>query len=261
MADSRITDLSLITSGSPNDRLYIVSYNGTWDNSDTVNGQSYQIAFSSITEQLSGSTGSSGTSGLNGTSGSSGTSGLNGTSGSSGTSGTDGSSGTSGLNGTSGSSGSSGTSGSVNIIDNIEYGIVVSTGEDGVAKTYSGLTYNGDFLNIEGDLFLNGVNYIRSVQGDNIESSTMVIEIPTISGKSAHFEYVIYNTNGFARAGTVISVWDDNGVTYVDTSTPDLNGTTKDASFLVENDGTNIKLMLIVMNYVWSVKVGAKIIF
>jgi len=228
MADSRITDLSLITSGSPNDRLYIVSYNGTWDNSDTVNGQSYQIAFSSITEQLSGSTGSSGTSGLNGTSG---------------------------------SSGSSGTSGSVNIIDNIEYGIVVSTGEDGVAKTYSGLTYNGDFLNIEGDLFLNGVNYIRSVQGDNIESSTMVIEIPTISGKSAHFEYVIYNTNGFARAGTVISVWDDNGVTYVDTSTPDLNGTTKDASFLVENDGTNIKLMLIVMNYVWSVKVGAKIIF
>jgi hypothetical protein len=106
MPNLPISQLPLATSGQPQSWMAIVNYDV--DPSGTTN----KIYFSALTEQFSGSTGTSGTSGTSGTDGSSGTSGSSGTDGSSGTSGTDGSSGTSGTDGSSGTSGSNGTDGS-----------------------------------------------------------------------------------------------------------------------------------------------------
>ena len=109
MPNLPISQLPLATSGQPESWLAIVNYDV--DPSGTTN----KIYFSALTEQFSGSTGTSGTSGTSGVDGTSGTSGIDGTSGTSGvdgTSGTSGSSGTDGTSGTSGSSGTNGTSGS-----------------------------------------------------------------------------------------------------------------------------------------------------
>jgi Collagen triple helix repeat (20 copies). len=109
MPNLPISQLPLATSGQPESWMAIVNYDV--DPSGTTN----KIYFSSLTEQFSGSTGTSGTSGTSGVDGTSGTSGIDGTSGTSGvdgTSGTSGSSGTDGTSGTSGSSGTNGTSGS-----------------------------------------------------------------------------------------------------------------------------------------------------
>jgi len=109
MPNLPISQLPLATSGQPESWMAIVNYDV--DPSGTTN----KIYFSALTEQFSGSTGTSGTSGTSGIDGTSGTSGIDGTSGTSGvdgTSGTSGSSGTDGTSGTSGSSGTNGTSGS-----------------------------------------------------------------------------------------------------------------------------------------------------
>jgi hypothetical protein len=109
MPNLPISQLPLATSGQPESWMAIVNYDV--DPSGTTN----KIYFSALTEQFSGSTGTSGTSGTSGVDGTSGTSGIDGTSGTSGvdgTSGTSGSSGTDGTSGTSGSSGTNGTSGS-----------------------------------------------------------------------------------------------------------------------------------------------------
>jgi hypothetical protein len=111
MPNLPISQLPLATSGQPESWMAIVNYDV--DPSGTTN----KIYFSALTEQFSGSTGTSGTSGTSGIDGTSGTSGIDGTSGTSGvdgtsgTSGIDGTSGTSGVDGTSGTSGSSGTDG------------------------------------------------------------------------------------------------------------------------------------------------------
>jgi hypothetical protein len=111
MPNLPISQLPLATSGQPESWMAIVNYDV--DPSGTTN----KIYFSALTEQFSGSTGTSGTSGTSGVDGTSGTSGIDGTSGTSGvdgtsgTSGIDGTSGTSGVDGTSGTSGSSGTDG------------------------------------------------------------------------------------------------------------------------------------------------------
>ena len=106
MPNLPISQLPLAVSGQPESWMAIVNYDV--DPSGITN----KIYFSSLTEQFSGSTGSSGTSGIDGSSGTSGTDGSSGTSGTSGSNGTDGSSGTSGSNGTDGTSGSNGTDGS-----------------------------------------------------------------------------------------------------------------------------------------------------
>jgi hypothetical protein len=102
MPNLPISQLPLATSGQPQSWMAIVNYDVN------PSGTTNKIYFSALTEQFSGSTGTSGTSGTDGTSG---TSGVDGTSGTSGTSGIDGTSGTSGIDGTSGTSGIDGTSG------------------------------------------------------------------------------------------------------------------------------------------------------
>jgi hypothetical protein len=106
-------------------------------------GTTNKIYFSALTEQFSGSTGTSGTSGTDGTSG---TSGVDGTSGTSGTSGADGTSGTSGIDGTSGTSGIDGTSGTSGI-DGTS-GTSGSSGTSGVSLPFTSGAW-GSFISTQ----------------------------------------------------------------------------------------------------------------
>jgi hypothetical protein len=56
-------------------------------------------------------------------------------------------------------------------------------------------------------------------------------------------------------------VWNNTNVTFVDTATPDLDGSTLDVLFNVTNDSTNINLTIIIGSGNWNVLVSSKIIF
>ena len=85
--------------------------------------------------------------------------------------------------------------------------------------------------------------------------------IPTASGSSAHFEYVIRGNTGGMRAGVVMSVWNDAIATYTDNSTPDLDGSTTALSFEVRVSGSNVILVANAASGTWTIKVGTRIIF
>jgi hypothetical protein len=112
---------------------------------------------------ISGSSGSNGSSGTSGTSGSNGSSGTSGSNGSSGTSGINGSSGTSGINGSNGSSGTSGSNGSSGTS-----GSNGSSGTSGASlsgsNTFSGAnTFTGQLT------ISNGVGSGGSLEGGEID--------------------------------------------------------------------------------------------
>jgi hypothetical protein len=137
MPNLPISQLPLATSGQPQSWMAIVNYDVN------PSGTTNKIYFSALTEQFSGSTGTSGTSGTDGTSG---TSGVDGTSGTSGTSGADGTSGTSGIDGTSGTSGIDGTSGTSGI-DGTS-GTSGSSGTSGVSLPFTSGAW-GSFISTQ----------------------------------------------------------------------------------------------------------------
>ena len=56
-------------------------------------------------------------------------------------------------------------------------------------------------------------------------------------------------------------VWNDTNVTFVDTSTPDLDGSTASVTFNVTNISQIIELEIIITSGTWNVLVSSKIIF
>jgi hypothetical protein len=66
------------------------------------------------------------------------------------------------------------------------------------------------------------------------------------------------------RSGVVMCVWDDNNVSYTDTSTADLGNTTSGIEFLVGLVGfpTNdtVRFYAIITSGTWNVKVGTRIL-
>ena len=140
--------------------------------------------------------------------------------------------------------------------------ILTSDGTPHGAIAQSAFTFDGQVLRLTGDSIQIGTRYIESVQGTNIGTGTTTLtSISVLSGKSAHFDYVIYNSLGHSRAGTVMVVWNSTNVTFVDTATPDLDGSTLDVLFNVTNDSTNINLTIIIGSGNWNVLVSSKIIF
>jgi hypothetical protein len=81
------------------------------------------------------------------------------------------------------------------------------------------------------------------------------------SGNSAVFDYYIQEVNNkYMRSGQIIAVWDTNGATYTEYSTPDLNGSTAPFRFAVTNNGTDVKLVGNVASGTWKVHVGTRIV-
>lgn len=123
-------------------------------------------------------------------------------------------------------------------------------------------TLKGDYT-ISGDTTQYGVLYQKSDEVDNVGTGiTAVSYISTGDGESVFFNYVIKEkTNTCMRTGTVMVVSDGVGTQWTDTSTPDINCSTKGVSFDARVSGGNIVLRAIVTQGEWNIRVRNEVIF
>jgi hypothetical protein len=112
----------------------------------------------------------------------------------------------------------------------------------------------------------NGAYYPGSVELNYVSGAVSLITIDASSGRAAWFDYSAKDvSNNGARAGTVTAIWDTSGavvVTYTDTSTADINGSTEDLIFDVVNNGVNntITLQATATVKTYNIKVGTRVI-
>jgi hypothetical protein len=164
-----------------------------------------------------------------------------------------------GTSGTSGTSGSSGT-GFTAVTNPSLTRVLTSDGTAHGAIANSGLTYDSQSQT----LTVYGNTYVDSATQNNVGAGppTPVLTLPSTTGQSAYFEYVVFNSGTTAmRAGTILSVWNSSGATYTDTSTTDLGESTIGISFQVTSISGTVTLNAIVTTGVWNIKVGTRVIF
>jgi hypothetical protein len=139
---------------------------------------------------------------------------------------------------------------------------LTSDGTPNGAIAQSGLTYDGTQLTVSGNTVVYGNQYIHSTGQTSISSGTTIITtIPTSSGSSVNFDYVIRNGSGYMRAGIVMAVWDSSNASYTDYSTTDLNGSTVGFVWNVDVSSGVVRLKSVVTSGTWIINVGTKIIF
>jgi hypothetical protein len=86
--------------------------------------------------------------------------------------------------------------------------------------------------------------------------------LPSTTGQSAYFEYVVYNAaTSSMRAGTILCVWNSTGASYTDTSTTDLGTSTEGIGFDVTSGSGTVTLNALVSSGTWNIKVGTRVIF
>jgi hypothetical protein len=119
----------------------------------------------------------------------------------------------------------------------------------------SGLLYDGQYLT------LYGAQKVETSDVTVASNNVTVTALPTSSGSSAHFEYIVSGTSNQRRAGVVMCVWDGGNSTYTDNSTPDLNGSTLPLTFSTSVLSGNVLLLASSSAGSWNVKVGVRIIF
>jgi hypothetical protein len=95
-----------------------------------------------------------------------------------------------------------------------------------------------------------------------VAGTTPVLTLPSATGQSAYFEYVVFNSVTTAmRAGTILCVWNSTAAQFTDTSTTDLGPSTEGISFQVTSIGGTVTLNAIVTTGTWNIKVGTRVIF
>lgn len=123
-------------------------------------------------------------------------------------------------------------------------------------------TLKGDYT-ISGDTTQYGVLYQKSDEVDTTGVNIFTVSsIPTSAGESVFFNYVVKETTSTCmRTGTVMVVSDGVGTQWTDTSTPDINCSTKGVSFDARVSGGNIILRAIVTQGDWNIRVRNEVIF
>lgn len=144
----------------------------------------------------------------------------------------------------------------VTIFNNANNRLTTATGNANEFNAESNLTFDGSFLSLTGSLNIHSAGNASLTSGQ-----TEILSFPTTEGKSANFDYVIYNGTSDLRAGTVISVWNNVDASYTDISTPDLNGNTEAISFSVAISGGDVKLFANVTSGTWDLDIATRIIF
>jgi hypothetical protein len=141
--------------------------------------------------------------------------------------------------------------------------VLTSDGTTDGAIAQSGLTYDGNTLKVSGDTTIYGNQYIHSAEPNPISTTTgtTVQIIPVSSGMSVNFNYVVKESGGAMRAGTVIAVWNSSTAGYTDFSTTDIVASTLPISFIVDVFGTDVRLRAVITSGTWTIKVGTEIIF
>ena len=135
---------------------------------------------------------------------------------------------------------------------------MTSDGTTDGAIAQSGITYDSTTKSFT----LIGSEYQHSVSGDSVTTGTTVItQVPCVSGSTGHFNYFVKESNGAIRGGTIIAAWDCSGAVFTDYSTTDLNNTTEGISFTVDVNSNNLRILSNVTSGTWTIKVGIKIVF
>lgn len=136
-----------------------------------------------------------------------------------------------------------------NINDSVQSGSFVDLSTDqniSGSKTFTGT------LNI-------GSSSLEYNLNESVDSTTEVISsIQTGSHSSAFFDYVITDGSSL-RAGTIISGWLGDVITYAETSTQDI-GDTSDVYLEPILSGSNVNLQATTITDSWSIKTVSKLI-
>jgi hypothetical protein len=117
------------------------------------------------------------------------------------------------------------------------------------------LTYDGLTFSVSGQFVLNTNQSTGLTTG-----ITSIVSFGISIGNGSYFDYHLSGFSGERRTGTVMAIWDSTNVQYTDTSTPDLNGSTKGIEFNVAIITGNVTLQSVVTSGTWSVDTGIRII-
>ena len=233
---------------------------------------------------ITGEIGPTGVTGATGSNGATGETGPTGTDGNTGATGSTGLTGETGPTGPIGYTGSTGPTGSgFNSITNASNNrILTSDGTSNSANAESNLTFDGNVLNVlsssgTGEVLKVGEvssgvpifsvaqeKYIKlqSLIVNNLSSNSDIFTIADTSGGAAFYDYYIYSSSSYYRAGTIIAVWNStaNTVEYTETSTPDLAGSTAPVVFNLSIQSNNVVLTAVISSGTWNIRLGVRLI-
>jgi hypothetical protein len=137
-------------------------------------------------------------------------------------------------------------------------GILTLNGTSPNVSVEQNLTFDGTKLTIS------GYQAIESATAGSVPSGTTTIfTLANSSGCAGYFDYCVKDLSSpfGMRSGTLMVVWDNVGATYVDFSTPDLNGPTVPIQLTATNTGSDIQIDAVVTSSTWDVKISARIIY
>ena len=116
-------------------------------------------------------------------------------------------------------------------------------------------------LRADGQLTLNGPIVLNTSTTSGLTTgTTSIVSFASSIGNGAYFDYHLSGFSNQRRTGTIMSTWDSTSVQFTDTSTPDLNGSTRGIEFNVTIITGNVTLQSVVTSGTWSVDTGIRII-
>ena len=118
-------------------------------------------------------------------------------------------------------------------------------------------------LQVQGDgkLTLNGPIVLNTSSSSGLTTgTTSIVSFTASAGNGSYFDYHLSGHLGERRTGTVMATWYGTSSQFTDTSTPDLNGSTRGIEFNVDIISGNVTLQSVVTSGTWSVHTGIRII-
>jgi len=142
---------------------------------------------------------------------------------------------------------------------NLRRGSAVDT--DNVLTVQNGTGTDTIKLRADGQLTLNGPIVLNTSSTSGLTTgTTSIVSFTASAGNGAYFDYHLSGASNQRRTGTIMSTWNGSDVAFTDTSTPDLNGSTRAIEFNVAIITGNVTLQSVVTSGTWSVDTGIRII-
>jgi hypothetical protein len=142
---------------------------------------------------------------------------------------------------------------------NIRRGSALDT--DNVLTVQNGTGTNTLSVQGDGKLTLNGPIVLNTSSSSGLTTgTTSIVSFTASAGNGAYFDYHLSGFSNQRRTGTIMSTWNGSDVAFTDTSTPDLNGSTRPIEFNVAIITGNVTLQSVVTSGTWSVDTGIRII-
>ena len=142
---------------------------------------------------------------------------------------------------------------------NIRRGSAVDT--DNVLTVQDGAGTNTLQVQGDGKLTLNGPIVLNTSSSSGLTTgTTSIVSFTASAGNGSYFDYHLSGASGQRRTGTIMATWNASNVAFTDTSTPDLNGSTRGIEFNVVIITGDVTLQALVTSGTWSVDTGIRII-